>query len=141
RPEEGVEEPLVGRQLRAVRRHDPLAPLDHEQGAARHGVEWLDPALGEHGKVGERLHGGRLGLGHGKEAREGAHRGGEDDEHGHRAAHAASLLLLANPARWIRNWITSPRVIAEHAMYGTSQLGLRTTCRTVVWSLFSNPAW
>ena len=147
---EHVEQPLGGARGPALGRGDALAALQHEERGAGHGVERLDAPVDE-GR--EPAEGGEvvLALIAGREQRGHDGQGGEEEDgerekafHGReqgRSVQAAARRLVKKPARWMPNWSRSPSVITPHAMYGMSQLGLRTTWRTVVVSLFSKPAW
>ena len=59
---------------------------------------------------------------------------GDDDEREGQFFHAAAFRFLLNENRWVKNWMSSPRPTSAQEMYGVTQPGFRTTCRTVALS-------
>ena len=55
----------------------------------------------------------------------------DDNDRDGQFFHAAAFRFLLNENRWVKNWMSNPRPTSAQEMYGVTQAGFRTTCRTV----------
>src|SRR5262249_14230368 len=114
---------------------------DHEAGAG-HRVQRLDPAALDRRQPGELVQAHRPVValrGRGGDEIDpgrGNDQPGEVAGKGHRAA-----LRRRNPIKCMPKWISIPPATIAHEKYGSSQPGLRTTCKTVPSSPGKNPDW
>src|SRR5207302_7772964 len=119
-----------------------LAIADDHQSGSGHGVDRLDAAAVHDRDLAELMQphfpGAIFRRRHGHNQVEDSRSGGEPGHETRKAAHQANL-RRRNPASRRLKWINMPAETRAQEMYGISQPGLRTTCRTVPRSFRKNP--
>ena len=140
---EDIGKPLHSANLFPVGEPHSLFAANNEQRIARNRIERLDPAADEHRDSPEAGQIEIAACGPGRQPAGGEpEQSKEKDKSRNETFHASAVLLrLENPTRWYPNCTSNPAATTMHAMYGAMKLGLRTTCKIVVRSSFSKPAW